>query len=305
MRFYAVLGIFLLAPFWSACRQSGLVSAGSPSVSGEKAMEYLKGQLDFGPRPPGSAALQQCREYIVQRLRGFGYQVEDDAFVAATPYGAITMHNLIARQGTGSQNVIALASHYDTKRMDDIRFVGANDGGSSTALLIELARVLAGRKDALDYWFVFLDGEEAFVQWSTFDGTYGSRHLASRWKRDGTASRVKALILLDMIGDKNLDIFQEANSTPWLMQLVRETAQKLNLQDIFAGLPAAIEDDHIPFIDAGIPSVNLIDLNYGPNNSHWHTEADTLDKVSAESMEKVGKVVLALLPVLQQKFAGR
>ena len=305
MRPIVFLSLLLLIPLFCACEQHGMVSADTQSISAEKAMEYLKGQLAFGPRPPGSAALQQCREYIVRQLIGFGYQVEDDAFVATTPYGEIKMHNLIARKGTGGKDVIAIASHYDTKLMEGIHFVGANDAGSSTALLMELARVLAERKDALDYWFVFLDGEEAFVQWSTFDSTYGSRHLASRWKKDGTASRIKTLILLDMIGDKDLDIFQETNSTPWLMDLVWETAHRINLQGILSGIRAGIEDDHLPFLDAGIPSVDIIDLNYGPNNSYHHTEADTLDKVSPESMEKVGKLVLAMMPVLQQKLAKR
>jgi glutaminyl-peptide cyclotransferase len=305
MRPIAVLSLLLLIPLFGACKRSGMVSADTQSISADKAMDYLKGQLAYGPRPPGSAALQQCREYIVRQLSGFGYQVEDDTFVATTPYGEIKMHNLIARKGAGGRDVIAIASHYDTKLMDGIHFVGANDAGSSTALLIELARVLAERKDALDYWFVFLDGEEAFVQWSAFDSTYGSRHLASRWKKEGTVPRIKALILLDMIGDRDLDIFQETNSTPWLMELVWETARKINLQGILSDIRTSIEDDHLPFLDAGIPSVDIIDLNYGPHNSYHHTEADALDKVSPESMEKVGKLVLAMLPVLQEKLAGR
>jgi Zn-dependent M28 family amino/carboxypeptidase len=230
-------------------------------------------------------------------MRGFGYQIEDDAFTAQTPYGPIQMHNLIARKGNGSRGVIALATHYDTKLMEGKNFVGANDAGSSTGLLIELARVLADSKDLNDYWFLFLDGEEAFIEWSTFDSTYGSRHLAKRWKEDGTVPKVRALILLDMIGDKNLDILYDTNSTQRLMDLVFETAKEIGLQSILSH-QSTIEDDHVPFIDAGIPSVDIIDLNYGPNNSFHHTLSDTLDKVSPESMEKAGKLVLAVLEKL-------
>jgi glutaminyl-peptide cyclotransferase len=271
------------------------------ALSGEKAMAYVHTQVAFGPRPPGSPQLQKCREFIVKELQGFGYEVEDDAFVADTPYGKIRMHNLIARKGSGKNGVIALATHYDTKLMEGKNFVGANDAGSSTGLLLELARVLSGSKDPLDYWFLLLDGEEAFVEWSTFDSTYGSRHLAQRWKQEGIASRVRALILLDMIGDKDLDIFYETNSTPRLMDLVWDTAARIGLTSILSRNKMPIGDDHLPFLDVGIPSVDIIDLNYGPNNSYHHTLSDTLDKVSPQSMEKVGRLVLAVLPALQKE----
>ncbi len=277
--------------------------AGIPSLSGEKALEFVRSQVAFGPRPPGSVTLQRCRAYLVEQLRGFGYQVEDDAFDAQTPYGSKKMVNLIARKGTGEKGVLALASHYDTKYMEGKQFVGANDAGSSTGLLLELARVLAPRDDGLDYWFVFLDGEEAFVEWSAFDGTYGSRHLARRWKQEGRVARIRALILLDMIGDRNLDILKERNSTRWLSDLAWSAAEQAGLQNIFSPVETYIEDDHIPFLDAGIPSLDLIDYNYGPGNSYWHTESDTMDKLSADSLEKVGRLVLNLLSMLQRKFA--
>ncbi len=287
----------------TACAQSP--RADVALQTGENALKYVRAQVEFGPRPPGSEALQKCREYLRQQLQGFGYTVEEDAFEAATPYGTKRMVNLVASKGKGSKGVIALASHYDTKLMEGKRFVGANDGGSSTGLLLELARELAGTKDGLDYWFLFLDGEEAFVEWSSFDSTYGSRHLAKRWREDGTAGKVKALILLDMIGDRNLDILKDHHSTPWLSDLVWETAAKSGLQEILTNTSTDIEDDHVPFLDAGIPCVDLIDLNYGPNNSYWHTDADTLDKISAESLDKVGKLVLAVLPELQKRLGGK
>jgi glutaminyl-peptide cyclotransferase len=256
-----------------ACAQSPRALPQADGVSGERAMEFVRAQVAFGPRPPGSVQLQKCREFIERQLRSFGYQVE----------------------------VIALATHYDTKLMEGMRFVGANDAGSSTGLLLELARVLAANDGSLDYWFLFLDGEEAFVEWTTFDSTYGSRHLAKRWREEGVAPRIRSLILMDMIGDKDLDIFYDTNSTPRLMKLVFDTAADIGLQDILSTIRAPIEDDHIAFIAVGIPSVDIIDLNYGPGNSYFHTPEDSLDKVSPDSMEKVGRLVLAVLAALQEK----
>lgn len=295
----------VLALLVCSCVQSPWVAADAVSVSGAKAMEYVMAQVAFGPRPPGSPALQKCREYITGQLRGWGYQIDEDAFDVETPYGSKKMVNLIARKGAGGKGVIAFATHYDTKYMGDKNFVGANDAGSSTALVMELARVLAPHKEGMDYWFVFLDGEEAFIEWSTFDSTYGSRHLARRWKEEGTASKIQALILLDMIGDRDLDVFKERNSTPWLMNLFWETAGRIGLSDILSNIETEVQDDHIPFLDIGIPCVDIIDLNYGPGNSYHHTLQDTLDKVSPDSMEKVGKVVLAMLPQLQKRLSGK
>jgi len=284
-----------------SCAQAPSSSWKETDLSGERAMEYTRAQVELGPRPPGSPQSQKCREFIERELRSFGYQIEDDTFTAKTPYGSIQMHNLIARKGSGENGVIALATHYDTKLMEGIHFVGANDAGSSTGLLLELARALADDKGPLDYWFLFLDGEEAFIEWSTFDSTYGSRHLAQRWKREGIVSKIRALILLDMIGDKDLDIWYETHSTRRLMDLVWNTATEIGLKSILSDVHAAVEDDHVSFLDVGIPSVDVIDLNYGPSNSYHHTPEDTLDKVSPESLEKVGSLVLAVLSALQKQ----
>ncbi len=264
-------------------------------------MEHVRAQVGFGPRPPGSEALEKCRTYIIDQLKSYGYAIELDEFDAETPYGTKKMKNLIVRKGPADRDAIVLASHYETKLMEGIRFMGANDPGSSVAILIELARVLAQHEEKLDYWFVFLDGEEAFVEWSTFDSTYGSRHLAQRWKRESTASRIRAFILLDMLGDRDLDILKESHSTRWLSDLVWQTASRIGLEGILSRYQGAVEDDHIPFLDAGIPSVDIIDLNYGPGNSYHHTEADALDKISPESMERAGRLVLAVLDELQKK----
>lgn len=296
----STLGLALtMAMVLCACEPRA--SSETAALSGEKAMEHVRAQVAFGPRPPGSPKLQKCREYIEQQMRGFGYGIEKDTFIAETPYGPIQMQNLIARKGEGKKGAIVLATHYDTKLMEGKNFVGANDAGSSTGLLIELARVLASSKDPLDYWFLFLDGEEAFVQWSMFDSTYGSRHLAKRWKAEGMVPKIRALMLLDMIGDKDLDIFYETNSTKRLMNMVRDTATKIGLKSIMSSYQTAVEDDHLPFLDVGIPSVDIIDLNYGPGNSYHHTLEDTLDKVSPESLEKTGTLVLAVLAELQKQ----
>ena len=301
MRLMNTILVLTILAFCS-CAQSFSPSA-SP-LSGERAMEHVRAQVALGPRPPGSPEIQRCREYIAAQMKSFGYEIEEDAFIADTPYGPIEMKNLIARRSNAKEGkgVIALASHYDTKLMKGINFVGANDAGSSTGLLIELGRVLADAGGQYDYWFLFFDGEEAFIEWSAFDSTYGSRHLARKWKEDGTASRIRALVLLDMVGDKDLDIQYETNSTKALMDMVWETAKREGLESILSRYRGAIEDDHVPFLEIGIPAVNIIDLNYGPGNSYWHTEEDTLDKISAESLEKVGRLVLALLSRLQKEW---
>jgi glutaminyl-peptide cyclotransferase len=296
-----VISILAIILAFCSCTPNQNASSDDSVLNGDKAMDHVRTQVAFGPRPPGSVALQKCRDYIRQTLQSFGYQIEDDAFTADTPYGPIQMHNLIARKGTGNKSVVAFATHYDTKLMEGENFVGANDAGSSTGLVLELARVLSERKDALDYWFVFLDGEEALIEWSTFDSTYGSRHLAGRWKKEGIAPKVRAFILLDMIGDRDLGILYDVNSTPWLMDLAWNTAKKTGQKNILSSERTAMSDDHIPFVDIGVPCVDIIDFNYGPSNSYWHTPADTLDKLSPQSMERVGKLVLAMLPALQKK----
>jgi glutaminyl-peptide cyclotransferase len=294
---------FILAAACAACAHPFWASADSPALRGEKAMEHVRAQVAFGPRVPGSAALQKCREYLIEQLRTYGYQIESDSFETETPMGKKKMVNLIARKGTSNgKGVLAFGSHYDTKYMEGINFVGANDAGASTGLLLELARVLAGNKGPLDYWFIFLDGEEAWIDWSSFDSTYGSRHLAKRWQQEGIVPRVRAFILLDMIGDKDLDLYQDTNSTPWLMSLLWQIAQKTGNGGILGKFQGGIEDDHLPFRAVGIPVLDIIDLNYGPDNSFHHTAQDSLDKVSAESMEKVGKVVLAMLPELNERL---
>lgn len=267
--------------------------------SGEAALRHARRAAAFGPRPPGSRALERLRAYIVGELAKLRCQLLRDRFTAATPLGPIEMENLIARFPGRSGRAVAISGHYETKWMPDIRFVGANDGGSSTGFLLELARVVSQREFGNEILIVFFDGEESFGPWSETDGLYGSRHLAARWAQDSTLARLKALINLDMIGDRDLGILREMHSTPWLRELVWRTAEELALRRYFLDQPAWVEDDHIPFLRRGVSAVNLIDFEYGPQNSYWHTEQDTPDKLAAESFSVVGRVVLEVLRRLE------
>jgi Zn-dependent M28 family amino/carboxypeptidase len=192
-----------------------------------------------------------------------------------------------------------LAGHYDTARFEKINFVGANDGGSSAAFLLEMARVLAHRKNKFTVWLVFFDGEEAEVQWSATDSLYGSRHLAEKLTASGELGRVEAMILVDMIGDAKLEIYRDANSTPWLSDVVFRTAKGLGYSKNFLEEEHAYQDDHNPFVNAGVSAVDIIDLDYGPNNSYWHSAKDTLDKCSPQSLAIVGKVTLGTIEALE------
>jgi Zn-dependent M28 family amino/carboxypeptidase len=192
-----------------------------------------------------------------------------------------------------------IAGHYDTKLTREFRFVGASDGGSSAAFLIEMARVLKARRNALTIELVFLDGEEARLwDWQGTDNTYGSRHYVEMAKRDGSIAALKAMVLVDMIGDRDLMVRRDANSTPWLTDMVWGTAKRLELDNYFVPDATRVEDDHLPFLAAGVPSVDIIDLDYEP----WHTAKDTLDAVSARSLQVVGDVVLAALPQIEARL---
>jgi len=245
--------------------------------------------------------LTQTRQWLIQELRGAGAEVEEDPFVAHTPIGPIPMDNLIAKFRGSRRATVIVAGHYDTKRFDEFRFLGANDGGSSAALLVELARVLAARRNALNYWLVFFDGEEAVREWSATDSLYGSRHLVEKLSASGELSRIQALILVDMIGDAQLRIPRESSSTPWLSDLVFNLAQGLGYSRYFVNSQRAIDDDHIPFINAGVSAVDLIDsFLIGPKNSYWHTAKDTLDHCSPQSLTIMGRVVTATLIELEK-----
>ncbi len=270
------------------------------TFNGGRAFEDLKHLVSYGPRPAGSAALAESRRWIIAQLKLTGAQVEEDALIASTPVGEIPMTNVIAKFPGAQSKVVMVTGHYDTKRFADFRFVGANDGASSAALLLELARALAGRQHALTYWLVFFDGEEAVRDWTDTDSVYGSRHLAQKLSSEGELGRIQAMILVDMIGDAQLDIHRNEESTPWLTDLVFTAAHRLGYTKQFLDSPSSAGDDHIPFINAGVPAVDLIDFDYGPDNSYWHTEKDTVDHCSPLSLTIVGRVVLATLADLEK-----
>ena len=203
------------------------------AFSGAAALDFTRQAVAFGPRPAGSDADRKLQAYILEQVRVSGAQVTEDAFTAQTPRGQIAMKNILVKFPGKSGKAIAITGHFDTKYFPGRKFVGADDGGSSTGVLIELAKVLAGQPRTDDVYLVFFDGEEAFGEWSDTDSLYGSRHLAERWRTDGTLKRIKALINVDMIGDKNLDIPQEMNSDAALRQLVWKTAADLKYQAIF------------------------------------------------------------------------
>jgi glutaminyl-peptide cyclotransferase len=260
----------------------------------------VKQVVAMGPRPVGSAAHSKLEDYLRAHLKSD--RLEEDAFTAATPAGDLRMRNYIAKFPGTKDGIIVVAGHYDTLygRKD---FVGANDGGSSTGLPLALADVLRARKKLSGYsvWTVLTDGEEAIRQWSQTDSVYGARHLAAKWKQDGTAKRIKALLVVDMIGDADLNIDRDQYSTPWLEDLVYAAATRLGYQSHFFGRTLPIEDDHLPFRDAGIPVADLIDLNYGYNNVFWHTPEDTLDKLSPQSLAIAGDTVLETIRLVDAR----
>ena len=268
-----------------------------PAFDSAKAWEHLRQQVALGPRPSGSAANAKTRQYIASALAQSGIKAVEQPFDAQTPNGAIHMVNLVATVPGQRPDRIVLASHFDTKLFQAFRFVGASDGASSTAALLELGRVIKARPQLpFTVELLFLDGEEAVQEWRGTDNTYGSRYYVDAARKAGTLSALRALVLLDMIGDRGLNLRREANSTPWLTTIIWSTARRLGHQAVFLDETTPIEDDHIPFVKAGVASVDLIDLDYPA----WHTVGDTLDAVAARSLQVVGDVVVASLPEIEQ-----
>lgn len=298
-----IVASVLVASCVSAQTPSSPESSSSSPFDSNRAFEHLKQFVAIGPRPAGSGGAEKTRDYIKSQMKALGIAIGEQAFEAQTPIGAVRMVNIIATipGGSGSSTNsgrLIIAGHYDTKQFEEFEFVGANDSGSSTGFLIELARVLKDRKNALPIEILFLDGEEAIGEWET-GNTHGSRHYVAEAQRAGTLKNIKAMILVDMIADKQLVLKRDDNSTPWLVDAIWSAARKLNRPE-FVPDPTLIEDDHIPFIRAGVPAVDIIDLEYPDSSmSYWHTAEDTLDKVSAQSMQVVGDVLLAALPAIE------
>ena len=277
--------------------------ANTSPFNADRAFADLRAIVAFGPRPAGSEALAKTRAYIVAELQKAGLKAELDEFEAVTPRGRKKMTNIRAsRPGAGpGTGIIALVGHYDTKLFDNLTFVGANDGGSSAAWVLEMARATQGLRLQNTLEFVFFDGEEAVVEWTEDDSVYGSRHDVDRRSRARTLSQLKAVILVDMIGDKALNIERESQSTGWLTETIWSTGRSLGYTQEFLNSERSIEDDHVPFLKARIPAVDIIDFDYGPGHSYWHQASDTLDKTSGRSLKVVGDAVYMSLPEIDRR----
>ncbi len=280
------------------CAASTHAAGPSDAFSGARALEYTRQFVATGPRWVGSPGHAKAEAFLKKQFVKDNLEV--DTFTMTTPAGPQQMHNFIVRFPGKKDGAIVLASHYETNYpLRNINYVGANDGGSTTGLLIEMANHLRGRTlDGYSVWLVFFDGEEAFKEWSDSDSTYGSRHLAAKWENDGTLRRIKAFIILDMIGDKDLDIQRDSNSTGWLLDLIQHAAAKNGDQSYFFQEQTTDSDDHLPFVKRGVPSADIIDLNYGYQNAYWHTAQDTMDKISAKSLTIVGNTMLETIRLL-------
>ena len=265
-------------------------------VSQEQIDQYLQEILKLSPRPPGSEIFQKCRTYLANTLKSFSLKVWEEPFTASTPKGSIQMANVVAEKKGQGDRIIYLGSHIDTKIIEGIEIQGANDSGSSTAALLELARVMSTRKTKFTYRFVFFDGEESIgINMSERDGLYGSKAHVRRLEAENLIPKVHAMILLDMIGDKNPVINRDLNSSPELFSLFAACCQRLGYNSLCSGSETYMFDDHVPFLRAKIPSLDLIDFDYGPNNSFWHTEKDRAENVSVLSIFKVTRVVASMM----------
>ena len=276
-----------------------VVAAPAPAqdrFDGARAFRHVERLVALGPRPAGSPAAERTRQYIAAELKRLSIDTRVLPFDAETPHGTVKMANVLAVLPGRRPDVVLIGGHYDTKHFKDVEFVGANDGGSSTALLLELARILARRPRQFTYWVAFFDGEEAREHWTDRDSLYGSRHLAAELMRTDRLPR--AVIVADMIGDRRLGIRREGHSTPWLTDLIWAAARRLRYDAHFLPETLVVEDDHVPLLRAGVPAALLIDFDYPP----WHTADDTLDKVSAESLRVVGEVLLDALPAIEQRL---
>jgi Zn-dependent M28 family amino/carboxypeptidase len=275
-------------------------SGPAPAIDADRTLQYAKDIVKFGPRPIGSANHKKVEDYIASRLKGD--QVEDDTFTADTPAGKFPVHNIIAKYPGTRDGIIVIASHYDTNYpLRDTAYVGANDGASSSALLLEFANQLRGKaRDGYSVWLVWDDAEEAVKDWSDADSLYGIRHVAEKWESDGSLKKIKAFLLADMIGDADLNIDRDLNSTPWLENVVGEAAKRLGYQSHFFARNNQVSDDHLPFMKRGVACADLIDFSYGYNNVFWHTPQDTIDKLSPKSLEIVGGVILETVRILDR-----
>ncbi len=273
-----------------------------PAFNANRAMQYLKEIVALGPRPLGSANHKKVENYILAHLKGVA--VEQDSFEIHPTEGTFPVRNIIAKFPGARDGVIVIASHYDTNwPLRNTSYIGANDGASSSALLLEIANQLRGKKlNGYSIWLPWDDAEESMkLPWDDPESLYGVRHLAEKWQNDGTLKKIKAFILEDMVGDADLNIEHDTNSTPWLEDLILNAATRMGYQSHFFARSMPVTDDHMPFVQRGVPSADLIDFDYGYNDVFHHTTDDTVDKLSPKSLEIVGTVTLETVRLLNQR----
>jgi glutaminyl-peptide cyclotransferase len=297
------------APFMSAVTSVPPQSAddapppeSTNGFDGKRAFTHVAKQVSFGPRPSGSPAIIQAQNYIQSELKSYGCTMETDSFTSDTPMGRLPMKNILVKIPGDKPGIILLGTHYDTKRLEN--FVGADDGGSSTGVMLELARLLCTQQGRYNVWIAFFDGEEAVrLQWADPDNCYGSRQMAARFANSGEISKIRAFLLADLVGTHTPHFKRESDSTKWLTDLVWGVAKKLGYANIFVDQSAQRSDDHDSFLKRNIPSLDVIDLDNGPGGDvyYWHTPLDTLDKVSAKTLAIVGHVLLESVKQLQAR----
>ena len=280
---------------------------------GQRAFAHVAKQVGFGPRPSGSPAIAQLQQYLESELKSYGCKVDSDDFHAETPVGRLAMKNIVAKIPGEKPGIIILATHYDTARSarDPAtgqvhpmpNFVGADDGGSSTAVMLELARLLCGKPQHYSVWITFFDGEEAMHDWSASDSCYGSRQMAAKMATSGDLPKVKALLLADIVGTRNLRFKRESSSTKWLVDLIWNTGKNLGYNAVFLDSSSGASDDHDSFLKRNVPAADVIDFEAYPGGNlyYWHTEQDTLDKISPRSLAITGHVFLESVRQLQAK----
>ena len=275
------------------------------SFDSQQAFAYTAEVAGFGERWPGSPGHQKTEDLIHQVLQKDGAQVEADNFTASTPRGPVPVHNIIGKFNVSAdpqQEIFILAGHYDT--LFKKGFIGANDGASSSAILLSFADALAHQKTKMQIWLVWTDLEEAIQSFTDGDGLYGSTHLANKLAAEGLVPRIRGFFLLDMIGDKDLGVARETNSSPELQQVIAQAANQLGYGNYFFKYDADIIDDHAPFLQQGIPAVDVVDAEFGPAagsdgmGAYHHTNADTMDKVSQHSLEVVGRTILLTIELI-------
>jgi glutaminyl-peptide cyclotransferase len=269
---------------------------------GKRAYDSVTKQVSFGPRPAGSPAIAKTQDYVLAELKSYGCTADVDSFSSDTPAGRIAMKNILVKIPGEKPGIILLGTHYDTKRLPD--FVGADDGGSSTGVMLELARNLCSQHGRYAVWIAFFDGEEAVRQeWQDPDNCYGSREMAARFAISGDLTKIKAFLLADLVGTKTPHFKRETYSTKALVDLVWGVAKKLGYGNVFIDESSAVEDDHQSFLKRHVPSVDVIDLDNGPGGDvyYWHTPQDTLDKISPKTLAIVGHVFLESVKQLQSR----